>query len=125
MFPPIPLISKCLFKFVSEEVKFGLLITPAWPSIVKLPSIISLLSEDPILIPDSHLVGCLLTRYPFNTMAWPLSTCSVKKEAYQLRRQRRCSVASPQKPLKPIAGCGQLMLDGLRSKGIRPRFLSP
>ena len=123
MFPPIPLISKCLHKFVSDEVKFGLLITPAWPSIVKLPTIISLLFDDPILIPASHLEGCLLTRYPFNTMAWPLSTCSVRIEAYQLRLQRRCSAAFPQTPSKLIAGCGQPMLDGLRSKGIRAKYL--
>ena len=106
LFPPIPIISKCVHKFVSDEVKCGLLITPAWPSIVKLQTIISLLFKDPILIPASNLVGCLLTRYPFNLMAWPLSTCSVRVEAYQQRLLRRCSAASLQTPSEPMAGCG-------------------
>ena len=123
LFPPIPLISRCLHKFLLDKVDFGVLITPDWPSIPMLPHIINCLVANPILIPSSVVLGPLPTRHPFRTVAWPISSSSVRSGAYQELLQTPCSKASLPAPLQHIRGCGQNLVLGLWRKGITVSLL--
>jgi len=82
IFPPIPLISKVVQKLIVDKSDDVLLITPAWPGLICLPLILSLLISSPIFIPHFHLIGQPPTRHPFAMMGWPISTVAEKSSKY-------------------------------------------
>lgn len=98
MFPPINLISKCLDKIKTDGVHQALLITPAWPGLISLPIIFSMLIDSPIFISNSNLEGPLPTRRPFHMMAWSISSLRAHQEAY-LKKLLPSSSTASQSPL--------------------------
>ena len=124
MFPPIPLIARCVRKFIDEHIQFGILITPAWPALPMIPEIISLLRGNPVFIPSSLIQGTLPTRHAFNAMAWPISGCAAEKKVCQLRQKMPSSRALHLDPSNPIVGCGASLLAGLAKEGIIVQCLS-
>ena len=122
-FPPIPLISRCVHKFLQDKVEFGVLVTPAWPAIPMLPLIINCLVANPILIPSSVVLGPLPTRHPFEVVAWPISSSIVAAKAYQGKLQKPSSKAYLPPHLTHTKGCGQGLVTGLWKLGIVPSSL--
>lgn len=53
LFPPIPIISRVIQKFIHDQVEIGLLILPFWPGLPDIPSLIDLLIDNPVLLPAS------------------------------------------------------------------------
>lgn len=94
LFPPINLIPKVVSKITTEHVSNCLLITPAWRSLISLPTILSLLISEPIFIPSHFLLGKLPTRHPFNLIAWPLSTDGALIERFQKESAKLSEIAS-------------------------------
>ena len=125
MFPPIPMISRCLEKFLQDRVSLGLLLTPAWSTLPSLPLILESLVDDPIFIPSSHLLGSLPTRHPFDLMGWCISANSAASADYQKKLRMRCSRVFPNQLYVHTSDTGNSLLTGLGEKGINVRFLSP
>lgn len=122
-FPPINLITKSVHKFVQDEVKLGVLITPDWSGITILPKIISLLVADPIFIPSYYFEGQIPTRHPFNLMAWPISTPAENSRS-SLRKQQTLSWrASPPLLGLPTSYIGNTFTNMLLKRGINVKFL--
>jgi hypothetical protein len=122
-FPPITLISKVIHKIVSERVNNILLITPAWPGLVCLPIILSLLIANPIFIPSSYLEGCLPTRHPFCLMAWPISTNAADSTLY-LEILPSSLAVSRVGHYCHTSATGNNLVNLLLKKGIQIQFLS-
>ena len=125
MFPPLPLIARVVQKIQSDEATNVLLITPAWPALVSLPVILSLLVSNPIFIPSSHLLGQPPTRYPFNMMAWPISKSAADTSSYQLRLAQPCPPVSQSKLSLLTSDTGGSFVHMLNLKGHKVICLSP
>jgi hypothetical protein len=121
-FPPIPLISKTIHKIISDNVHNVLLITPAWPGLVCLPIIMSLLIANPIFIPSLHLEGCLPTRHAFSLMAWPISTNAADTNHYLEILQVPSSTVSRKALCYLTEDTGNTLLNLLTNKGIQIQF---
>lgn len=76
-FPPISYIPKVVSKIQLDGVGNALLITPAWPGLASLPTILSMLADSPIYISAAHLKGPSPTRHPFHMMGWHISSKAV------------------------------------------------
>lgn len=87
-FPPFCLIAKCLQKIIQEEAE-GIVIVPKWPTQSWFPQMLSLLVQDPIILPRAEslltkpmtgevhplnsklfLLACRLSGKPLNTQAY-------------------------------------------------------
>ena len=82
IFPPLPLLSRFAQKIKFDESEAIILATSAWPGLVSLLIILSLLISNPIFIPCHHLLGQAPTMYPFNMMALNISTIVERIENY-------------------------------------------
>ncbi|XP_072017157.1 uncharacterized protein [Amphiura filiformis] len=92
-FPPFCLIGRCLQKIIQDEAE-GLLIVPKWPTQSWFPQMLSLLIQDPIVLPNTR---SLLTQpvsgelHPLNTklilLACRLSGSPSKTQVYQKKLQ--------------------------------------
>lgn len=123
MFPPINLISKCVHKLITDNVKDALLITPAWPGLASLPIILSKLINDPIFIPHEHLEGEFPTRHPFNMIAWNISSSPAQIQAYQSEPQNHSSKALLLQPLTHIEEHGNNFINSLVKNGHTVKLL--
>ena len=123
LFPPIPLIPKCMVKILRDNVDKCLLITPSWKSLSVLPLILKYLFELPIFIESHELLGHLPTRGPFNLMAWPISASSVRNEEFQKICQMQSSIASDQIVSNLIQDTGNNLQIGLTKLNLPPRSL--
>lgn len=123
IFPPINLISKVVQKIIEGNLDNVLLVTPAWPGLISLPTIISMLFDNPIFIPSHYLEGCLPTRHPFHLMAWCISTKLQKTEAYQRTLHPISSRASLRLRLPHIIDTGNNLTHSLIKGGHKVRFL--
>ena len=56
LFPPFPLVSRVLSKFISDETDHGLLVCPYWPSQPWFPTLLDLLIAPPLLLPPASVV---------------------------------------------------------------------
>ena len=56
LFPPFPLVSRVLAKFVSDDTDHGLLVCPYWPSQPWFPTLLDLLIAPPLLLPPASVV---------------------------------------------------------------------
>ena len=56
LFPPVPIISKVLSKFISDKVGHGLLVCPLWPSQPWFSTMLDLLIAPPFLLPIGSVV---------------------------------------------------------------------
>lgn len=117
LFPPINLITKCLHKIISDNVHNALLITPAWPGLMCISTIYSLMFNNPIYIPRESLEGPLPTRRPFPMMAWSISSHLVPREEYQRRLAHRLSKASLQPQSLLTQEHGENLLRSLQRQG--------
>lgn len=117
LFPPINLITNCLQKIVSDKVHNALLITPAWPGLVSISTIYSLMSNNPIFISREYLEGPLPTRRPFNLMAWTISSVPAKLEAYQKQRLLTLHKALKDPPCLPTYEVGENFIHSLLKEG--------
>ena len=117
LFPPINLISKCLKKIIIDNVKFALLITPAWPGLLSLPIILLNLCGNPIFIPHDHLEGSYPTRYPFPMMAWIISSVPARTKVYQLQLPTPSSKALLPPLSAPTLEFGQSFVNMLMKRG--------
>ena len=78
LFPPIPLISRVLNKFVNDKVKHGLIICPYWPSQPWFPLLLDLLIDCPLFFPAGSIQdpdSMLPNHCQF--LAWSIGTSSV------------------------------------------------
>ena len=123
IFPPLPLISRALMKTFRDEVEFCLFITPAWHTLPIIPILTKSLIDSPIFISSNHLLGCLPMRHPFNLMAWPISTSSVKTREFQKFFQKPFSRAYELALSSLIQDIGNPLLIGLMQKRILPKLL--
>ena len=98
-FPTLPLIYRIVNKLVSDEATNFVLITTAWPSLVCLPLLLSMLISHPIFISSHLLLGEIPTRRPFNLMAWPISTSVGDVKAYQQLAVKPLPPVSPSSTL--------------------------
>lgn len=117
LFPPINLIAKCIHKLIADEVHQALLITPAWPGLVSMPTIQSMLIDKPVFIPYSFLEGPLPTRRRFHMMGWPISSHRVYQEAYQLKLVLPSSTALKLPLSKHTVVPGENFILSLKKKG--------
>ena len=124
LFPPIPLISKVISKFIRDKVGFGFLITPSWHSLTVLPLIEKMLIFNPIFIPPIHLLGCQPTRHQFPLMGWPISSNIVLKKEFLQTSQNHWSIVLTKRLSHHIQDYGNILLNGLLEKDMRPIFLS-
>ena len=53
-FPPINLIQKFLSSFIDQDIKYGLLISPFWPSQPYFATLLSLLIDNPLIFSASQ-----------------------------------------------------------------------
>ena len=120
VFPPIPLIAKALLKVFRDEVEFCLFITPAWNALPMIPLLEKSLVSNPILIPYTHLLGCLPTSHPFHVMAWPISSSFARTEVFQEKLLMHSSRVSARVPSNLIQGSGLDLFNGLTKKKIIP-----
>lgn len=123
LFPPISLLSKCVKKIIVDNVQNALLITPAWPGLVCLPTILSKLICNPIFIPYKYLEGQLPTRHSFNLMGWVISCNPAKIENYQKQLHNHFSIVSLQQQWQHISGIGNNLLNILTKKKFPIQFL--
>lgn len=123
LFPPINLIGRCVQKIMEENVNNALIITPAWPGLVSLPTITSLLIEPPVLIDSIHLEGQPPTRHPFSMMAWPTSTNLQKRKEYAMKLLPISFEALQRQPFRLIADIGNNLARSLLKKGHKVAFL--
>lgn len=123
MFPPISQIPKVISKIQSDEVKEALLITPAWPGLTSLPTILSLMVDSPIFIPAAHLEGPSPTRHPFHMMGWIISSQQQKQRAYLQTLQHVSLTASPNQLYPPTKDTGNSLLLILTKLGHKMVFV--
>lgn len=122
-FPPIPLIPRVISKLIRDEVKFCLLITPAWGNLSILPVLKNLLISNPIFINCNHLLGSRPTRHPFHLMAWPISSPCANKKGCLWVSMRHSSRVLAQKPSLHILGTGRDLWNGLERENLNPIYL--
>ena len=125
IFPPIPLITRVIQKIKLDHSDNIILLTPAWPGLMSIPVILSLLFSDPIFIPSSRLLGQTPTRYPFCLIAWPLSTRVEKTEAYQRKLASHCTQASLAPLWQHTRDTGANFVHMLQQKGHKVSCLCP
>lgn len=124
LFPPIPLIPRVVQKIKTDHCDNILLITPAWPGLISVPTILSLMCSNPIFIPSNHLQGQIPTRHPFCLIAWPLSTHVEKIEAYQ-KISAKPSIPVLEPPHSPLTkDTGNNFVNSLEQMGHSVVFLS-
>ena len=123
LFPPINLISKVVNKLISDNVHNALLITPAWPGLLSLPTILNLLIDSPIFIPSVHLEGCLPIRHSLTLMAWPISTREQETKAYLKILQDASLKASPNLQSVHIKDTGNNLVTSLIERGHKVKFV--
>jgi len=123
LFPPIIQINNSVKKIIEDRVDLGLLITPLWPGLPIIPKLVSLLIEDPIIIPERSLQGLRSTRHPFQLVAWMLSTCSERQRVYRRRSEKLCSKALLHQLYHHTTDTGRSFINGLWKQSILPRFL--
>ena len=54
-FPPVHLVNKFLNRFIAQDIKYGLLICPFWPSQPYFATLLNLLIDNPLIISASVL----------------------------------------------------------------------
>ena len=124
-FPHIPLVSKAVKKFFSDEVDFGIVLTPAWPSLPCINLLSDSLVDAPILIHYSHVLGCLPTKHPFLVMAWPISANSARKKSFAKKLSIPSSAVSPTLHWPAICDAGRDLVTGLLARNIVVRLIHP
>ena len=83
-FPPVPLVSKFLNKFLQSNISDALLIAPFWPSQPFFPVILNLLVDKPILFSVTLLVDSSQVPKPLSTlMALHISSRPERSLDYQ------------------------------------------
>lgn len=123
LFPPITLISKCIKKILHDKVENALFITPAWPGLISLPSLMSNSIDNPIFIPYEHVLGTFPTRHPFNLMAWSISCNHVEVKNFQLKLQKPFLKAYPKQLSQHISDIGCNLLNFLEQSGFQTQFV--
>ena len=93
-FPPIHLVNRFISSFMAQEIEFGLLICPFWPSQPYFSNILDMLIDIPLIFSASQLEDAsMLPKNVSRVMACCISTnCALQKEF-----QKRL----------PVAFCGQ------------------
>jgi len=89
MFPPFPLISRCLVKLNKERVS-AVMITPVWPNQPWFPQLLNSFSGVPILLPQSLEIVTnpsdqnhpLVLEGHLPLAAWPVSGDQAKQEDF-------------------------------------------
>ena len=116
-FPPFALIGHCLQKVCREQTRSLLLIAPIWPAQIWYPLLLSMLSNNPVILPSSPdlLLNPQQEQHPLilnghlTLAAWPISgICSLTREFH---RRVQTSSASPggreqQNPMNPLGNVG-------------------
>ena len=125
IFPPISQIPKVIQKLICDNVHNALIITPSWPSLSSLPSLIDLLISDPIFIPPSFVEGKFPTRREFSLVAWPTSNISAHRMAFQAQVSMRSSKASTLSPFSLMPDFGKKFPSGSWKNKILPISLPP
>ena len=117
LFPPLPVINKAVNKFISDNVNYGVLITPFWPSAVWFPTLLSCLIDVPFLLP-SDCVQDEATLLPKHCrfLAWPIGCDRVLQQAFRERLPLHNSVVSIRKPFAPINEVGNGSVCGVLNK---------
>ena len=94
LFPPLPLINKAISKFISDDIKCGVLITPFWTSASWFSVLLSLLIDSPFILPT----GCVLDEAGLlpkhcRFLAWPIGCDPALQLAFQRRLPLHSSAA--------------------------------
>ena len=99
-FPPVMLVGKFLSYFEHFNIEIGLLIAPYWPAQAFFPKVLSLLIDDPLLIPVSLIEGSAqMPRHLLYLMACPISSLPERTKAYQRNLSTASYTASTRRPL--------------------------
>ena len=74
LFPPLPLINRTISKFVSDNIKTGLIITPFWASKPWFSTLLNLLIAQPFLLPSGFIQDPekVLPLKKCHFLAWPI-----------------------------------------------------
>jgi hypothetical protein len=126
-FPPFNLVSKCLRK-ISNEGASLLLICPLWPGQVWYPHLLSLLTCNPVLLPQHHslLLDPLGNRHPLirnNSLllaGWRVSGIISHQRAYQRRLQTFSSLLKEDQHRLSTSPVGQSGVDGVFNDRLIP-----
>ena len=83
LFPPLPLLNAAISKFIGDNIAYGVVISPFWPSAVWFPTLLSLLIDFPFLLPtDCILDEATLLPKHCRFLAWPIGCDQVQQRAF-------------------------------------------
>ena len=125
IFPPINFIPRVIQKLIDDKTHNAVLITPAWPSLSSLPSLLDLLIFDPVFIPSCLVEGKFPTRREFNLVGWPISSRFAPRMDFRKKLSTRSSSASTPTPLDVMLDSGRSSTLGSWIPNLRPLFLAP
>ena len=133
MFPPFALIGRCLHKVRSDGVDQAVLIAPLWPAQAWFPTLMSMLSHHPVLLPSQRnlLTDCQGQNHPLiiqgrlTLVAWPVSGIDSRTKEF-LQRLPRSSVPLGEtvhpEPTNPLGKDG--LIGAVNGRLIRAQPLS-
>ena len=118
LFPPIPLINRTIQKFISDNVKSGLLITPFWASKPWFSSLLNLLIAQPFLLPSGFIQGSanFLPKKNFQFLGWPIGCDPVLHQEFLEKLPRHNFKAFPRIPLSHTKRIGDVSVLGVIKK---------
>ena len=125
LFPPVPIISKVLSKFISDKVGHGLLVCPFWPSQSWFSIMLDLLIAPPFLLPLGAVVD-VDHRLPRRSrlLACPIGCPQQEQRAYQKGLPNVRFRGSNQKPFKGIKLIGNgFMIGSIKNSAITVELL--
>ena len=118
LFPPIPLINRTIQKFISDNVKSGLLITPFWASKPWFSSLLNLLIAQPFLLPSGFIQGSanFLPKKNFQFLGWPIGCDPVLHQEFLEKLPRHNFKVFPRIPLSFTKRIGDISVLGVLKK---------
>ena len=125
LFPPLPLINRTISKFISDNVKAGLIITPYWASKPWFSSLLTLLIAQPFILPSGYIQDAdkVLPSKKFPFLGWPIGCDPALQLDYQKKLPRLNFKALKGKPCAVTRKIGEgLVIGVIRNKFITVRL---
>ena len=125
LFPPFPVISRVITKFVADQTGHGVLVCPYWPSQSWYPSLLNLLIAPPILLPSDSVLdeSCRMPR-SCRLVAFSIGSSPAEHMAYLGGLPSVGSRALSEKLLSRTRGVGPgLVVGTIGGKGVTVQLL--
>ena len=124
-FPPIHLVQQFITSFLDQEIEFGILICPIWPSQPYFSSLLNILIDTPLIISASVVENArCLPKNLSSLMACFISSTYMLQEDFRQKQPHVSCEALKQKHCAPTSEAGSpLQLGVLGEKLIKARYL--